>query len=154
MAQFNDVQISVTDEGADITLNSSGDLTNEPGLETSILISLFTDRRINAELLPQGQTSLRGWWGDLFSDVDGDRIGSRLWTLEREKQLAETLNRYLDYTREALEWLKEDGVADQVNVSGEFISMGRILLNVEIIRPFETDSQYSFIWDGQELKRG
>ena len=153
MAEFDDIQLSITAEGADITLNENEDLTNEEGLETAILISLFSDRRVTNELLPDGETDRRGWWGDLFSDIDGDQIGSRLWTLKREKQLPETLNRYLDYTREALTWLTEDGVAETVDVQGEFISMGRLQLDVTITRPFNTDSQYSFIWDGQEMKR-
>ena len=61
------------------------DLLADDGLETAVLLSLFSDRRAREEEIPPGQTWRRGWWGDLLAD-DQDQIGSKLWLLEREKQ--------------------------------------------------------------------
>ena len=63
-----------------------GQLTQDEGLDSAILHSLFTDRRATlADLKPLGRTDLRGWWGDLTLVNDGDRYGSLLWLLERAK---------------------------------------------------------------------
>lgn len=101
-------------------------------LNRAILISLFTWRRANASdnvALPDRQ----GWWGDAFADQVGDRIGSRLWLLQREKLTAETLRRAQDYATEALAWLIDDGLASRVDVTAERISSG-LALGVVVYR--------------------
>ncbi|MBR0647532.1 phage GP46 family protein [Plastoroseomonas hellenica] len=117
----------------------SGDLAREPGgrladdqaLRTSVILSLFLDRRARSDdATPDGER--RGWLGDALSPVTGDRIGSRLWLLRREKQQPETLRRAEDYAREALAWLVEDGLARGVTVSAEWVAMGLLGLRVEI----------------------
>jgi len=107
----------------DVQLGRSG-LVRDDGLTTAVLISLFTDRRAKADdPLPDGNDR-RGWVGDAISPVDGDRIGSRLWLLRREKQTEETRRRAEEYAREALAWLIEDGLAARVEVSAEWVARG------------------------------
>ena len=66
------------------------DLQAEAGLDTAILISLFTDARVRDEELPPGHTWRRGWWGDDVED-EPDSTGSKLWTLRRSKATLEVL---------------------------------------------------------------
>ena len=58
------------------------DLQAEAGLDTAILISLFTDARVREDELPPGHTWRRGWWGDDVED-EPDITGSKLWLLRR-----------------------------------------------------------------------
>lgn len=93
-------------------------LAGEAGLESAIIISLFTDRRANDDdVIPDGSDNKRGWWGDSYPDIDKDRIGSRLWLLHREKDTQAVMNRAKDYAAEALQWLIDDGVARRVDVT-------------------------------------
>ena len=56
------------------------DLLSDDGLETAILISLFSDARVRDDELPAGHTWKRGFWGD---DAGGrDRIARWLETLD------------------------------------------------------------------------
>lgn len=105
-------------------LYSEGDLTGDSGLETAIIISIFSDRRaeIGDELPDPQNPDRRGWWGDLTldsTDVAADKIGSRLWLLERSKTTPETLARAKQYIEESLQWLIDDGVAAKVEVNVE-----------------------------------
>lgn len=97
---------------------SNGDLIREDGLETAVLMSLFTDRRASIEdFLPDpSNLDLHGWWGDQITDSPGDEIGSKLWLLSRSKTDQETLIRAESYITEALEWLIEDEVAVSTDV--------------------------------------
>lgn len=55
-------------------------------LAAAVLISLFSWRKSNPDdgvRAPNRQ----GWWGDTFAHTAGDRIGSRLWLLQRQKIL-------------------------------------------------------------------
>jgi phage gp46-like protein len=134
----------------DFDLRITGhDLATDDGLRTSVLLSLFTDCRVNEEEVPVGELSQRGWWGDLFSDVDGDQLGSRLWLLNREKRTIETLNRAEDYARESLAWLVEDGVAETLDTQASYDENGNMILGITLTKPnnkgvfrFETKWQF------------
>lgn len=133
---------------------ANGDLTGDNGLETAISISLFSDRRIGDEELPPLEKSKRGWWGDLFPEVDQDQIGSRLWLLNREKRTQEVLRRAEDYTKEALNWLIEDGVASSVSAIASYDENKFLEIAVIITRPTGRTSRFQVLWDKQSLKRG
>ncbi len=132
--------------------NLSGDyviavpgLVEDDGLKSAVVISLFTDRRANADdVLPDGTDDRRGWWGDPLGDVAGDRIGSRLWLLSREKQLQSVVTRARDYAAEALQWLVEDGIARAVDVTAEIVSQGVLGLGVVISRAIGPPVRYRF----------
>lgn len=104
----------------DISFNG-GDLVRELGLETAVMMSLFTDRRASDDdTLPDpNNPDKRGWWGDQITDYDNEQIGSRLWLLERSKTTSEVISLARFYIEEALQWMLEDGVAAAVNVTTE-----------------------------------
>lgn len=125
-------------------------LANDDGLETAVVLSLFTDR-----LAEEGDTSVeptgrRGWWGDAYPEVEGDLIGSRLWLLAREKQLPAVLARAELYAREALQWLVDDGVASAVAVLAEVSKPGVLGLAIDITRSGQPVLRYRFesFWKG------
>jgi phage gp46-like protein len=84
--------------GGDVALVDS-DLASDHGLTTAVLLSLFTDRRAeDDDTPPSGDDSdRRGWWADEFAEVEGDKIGSRLWLLDRSKRTADVALRAEQY---------------------------------------------------------
>ena len=136
--------------GYDIAL-SGADLLADNGLKTAVIMSLFTDRQAEpGDILPDGSTNRRGHWGDSFAAVDGDKIGSRLWLLDRAKQTSDTLNRAREYSREALQWLIDDGVAATLKVAAAWLRPGMLGLTIEITRPDGSSQNYRFenAWNG------
>ena len=111
------------------------DLTSEEGLRTAIIISLFSDRRVETEELPIEEKSRRGWFGDLFAENSGDLIGSRLWLLKRAKATEENRNLAEDYAQEALQWLIDDGIASSVDVSANYDSNKALALTCVLTKP-------------------
>ena len=110
----------------DIDLSDTGP---DDGLETAVLLSLFTDRRAEADDVTDDEER-QGWWADALDD---DRIGSRLWLLRRTATRPNVAQRAREYAEEALEWLIEDGVAERVSV--EAARVGQMLaLTVRIER--------------------
>lgn len=95
-------------------------LAQDDGLQSAVVLSLFTDRRADEDdVLPDG-SDRRGWWGDSVADQAGDQIGSRLWLLRREKASDQTLQRARQYAAEALRWMVDDGVVKRVDVAAEY----------------------------------
>ena len=131
---MSDLALIYDGHGCDLALTGT-DLQLDDGLGTAILISLFSDRRARPDdALPAGTSDRRGWWADAYPQLDGDLIGSRLWLLSREKELAETLRRARDYAQEALAWLREDGIAAEVVVTPSVPRRGVLRLAVDILR--------------------
>lgn len=144
---MTDAAIVWQEMGGDISLDGY-DLAADNGLQTAVILSLFTDRRASdGDTLPAG-ADRRGWWADTWPDVPRDQIGSRLWLLGREKQLPSVLQRAREYAAEALQWLIDDGVADAVRVDAEIVRQGVLGLRIEIDRPTGT-AQYQFnrLWE-------
>lgn len=126
------------------------DLATDDGLETAVIVSLFTDRRAAPDdELPDGTDDRRGWWGDAYASQAGDQIGSRLWLLCREKVLPAVVERARGYAQEALAWLVADGVARSVSVTAEVVSPGVLGLAIEIERPDASriSYRYSYAWE-------
>lgn len=129
---------------------AGADLERDSGLETAVIISLFTDRRAEADdILPDGSDDRRGYWGDQYAEVEGDLLGSRLWLLDREKQLPGVVQRAKQYAEEALAWLVEDGVAAKVIVTAEIPRPGMLGLVIEIHKPDgqQLGFRFSNLWD-------
>lgn len=138
---------------ADIAI-ASGDLVADDGLETAMLISLFSDRYVPVAELPGGVEDPRGWWADAISPIPEDRIGSRLWLLERGKITPQVKNQMKDYAVEALAWMISEGIAARIDVTTTIVQNERIELRVSIFRPNGQNIPFNFLWDGQELKKG
>lgn len=135
---------------ADIAIENN-DLVLEDGLETSVIISLFTDRRV-----PFGQSApdtgeRRGWWADGLGEI-ADNWGSRLWTLETRPLTSDTMRDAETYCLEALQWMIDDGIAGEVNVTVTRSGQNTLSIGVEIVKPSygepETD-RYHYIWHQQ-----
>lgn len=135
------------------------DLASDADLETAVLISLFTDRRADPDdALPGAPGDLRGWWGDTPADDDqpADPLGSKLWLLSREKQTNDARLRAEDYAKDALAWMLEDGVADEIAVAGSYPQSGWLMLQVDIYRQRDLvfSGRYGPLWAAEAGQPG
>lgn len=139
---MSDAALQWSDFGADIAIDN-GDIVSDNGLATSVLISLFTDARSPSEkLLPAGEDSLRGWWGDFDSD---ETTGSLLWLISREKTLPETAERAREYCVAALRWLIEEDIAESYTVEATLVKPFSIQIKIAILRG--DAKRYSYLWE-------
>lgn len=119
MSDFKTVFTDLT-SGARYSINDFG-IEEDRTIATAVVISLFTDKR-DTSAVPE---DARGFWAD-------DEIGSLRWTLSREKQTPDVVNRLIRYDTDALRWLMPAGLARAVNVTAEFIARGVLKENVDI----------------------
>lgn len=94
----------------------SADMTDS--LSRAVVISLFTWQRASQSDEVDNDQRM-GWWGDTFAENKGDKIGSKLWLLLRQKITEETLNRAQEYAYDALKWLIDDGICSDITVDVE-----------------------------------
>lgn len=101
-------------------------------LARSVMISLFSWARARDDDEVEGRRRY-GFWGDTYGDP-GERTGSRLWLLRRQKITDTVVERAREYAQEALKWLIDDGVADSVSVTAQRGGLDRIDLLVTVTR--------------------
>lgn len=132
--------------GFDISIDGL-DLAHEDTLFTAVILSLNLDRTAQPHEVPAG-TDRRGWWGDTYATVPGDLTGSRLWLMEREKQLPESVQRARRYFREALQWLVDDGLVQSMTVSGFIPRMGWLVIDV-VLELIADSRRFRFEWSDE-----
>jgi phage gp46-like protein len=101
-------------------------------LSRSVVISLFTWQRASQSDEVDNDQRM-GWWGDTFAENKGDKIGSKLWLLLRQKVTDETLLRAQEMADDALQWLVEDGICTEISVSVERDSNDPNRINLSVI---------------------
>lgn len=104
-------------------------MKREELLRRSVTISLFTWRRAGPDDAVD-DSDRKGWWGDSVPSVAGDKIGSRLWLLQRRTIVADTLKDAKSYAEEALAWLIDDEIVTDVTVTAERQGNDRMNLRV------------------------
>jgi len=115
-------------------------------LATAVLISFFSDKLVaNDQVIPDGTKDRRGWWGDAGQDVN---IGSFLWLLERAKLTRDTARKAVDYGKDALQWLIDDGVIIKADVTAQIVNRvpGRLVMGVVLYRTDGTRTALNFVW--------
>jgi phage gp46-like protein len=122
---------------------AGADLATGPSLHSAIYISLFTDRLASTDdIIRDGTGDRRGWWGDL----DQQLIGSRLWLLDRAKQVPGVLQLAHDYITEALQWLISDGVVQRFDITVQWIGRGRLGALIIATRPDGSAETFNYAW--------
>lgn len=121
------------------------DLATDDGLHSTVLVSLFTDRRAREDdVIPDGSDDRRGHWSDSYLPGD-EQEGSRLWLLEREKVIPEVLRRAEDYSREALAWMITDGAASAVQATAWTTGKQDLNLQISVTRPTGQTVTFKFL---------
>lgn len=150
--QLADLALTWSGLAADLSLIDT-DLASDTGMETAVMLSLFTDRRAEDDDVPSSgdDADRRGWWADQFAAVEGDRFGSRLWLLGRSKRTEEVRRRADEYCREALAWMIEDRVVQSLDIETELTAQA-LLIGVTAHRPGREPValRFAHVWAGIE----
>ncbi|MDA5499818.1 phage GP46 family protein [Yersinia aleksiciae] len=83
-------------------------------LTRAVIISLFSWRRAAPD---DDSEQPMGWWGDSYPTIQNDRIGSRLYLLQRTTLTNNTIELARGYLEQALAWLKDDGVVSRITIN-------------------------------------
>ena len=119
------------------------DLASGDDLATAVLTSLFTDRVAHIDdVIPDGSTDPRGWWGDDPTVP----IGSRLWLIFRSKATQDTVASAQNYAEEALQWMVDDGVIAGSDVYVEWQVPSTLAMRVTLFKNDGTKQTIAFAW--------
>lgn len=134
----------------------AGQLSTDNTLETAVLLSIHTEADApDGAWVPEGENPRR-WWGQAYwplvlrrlgiEGTSGLQLGSLLWRWRREKQTEATRAGIVKDTRDCLDWMRTIGLAKAIEVEGDWIDTGVLLLPTGIVRPDGTVEKYQNVW--------
>lgn len=129
----------------DISLTSEGDIANGDFFDTSLLYSIYGERRALSSEVP---TSSRrgGWVGNEFENYEN---GSKLWIYYQSKLTRTIINNIESEAVNALRWLISDNFAVQtINAVGSLIGNSGLGITITIERTnSEIFQRYFELWN-------
>lgn len=112
----------------DIDITDSGDIQRDESFDTTINCSLLTDGRADKSEVQQVERQ-RGTIVDLFTSK---RNGSKLWLLSQSRLDLSSKNKAIDYVKNSLQFLVDEGFCKNVLVNGSLTSKGiSIFITIE-----------------------
>jgi phage gp46-like protein len=129
----------------------NGDIETTATFDTNLQVSLLAERRADPSevAIPEKR---RGWFGNELSEIVGFEIGSKLWLLEQARRTQTTLNLAINYAIESLQWMIEDNLIENFEVSGEFSGNFGIILTIRLqITPSETETRFLQLWRNTQV---
>lgn len=142
-----DVKLTYNPDTREFDINFvNGDIEPDHGLETAVVISLFTNKRVGDDELPKNEQDRAGWWAD--ETLPGnDQIGSLLWVIAKKTITENVITKAQEYCVEALRWMIVDGVAKSVDVIVTREGINSIWIGVSITKPDNVVYKYKMLWN-------
>ncbi len=113
--------IDPTTQLYDINIDANGNIETADFFDTSILYSLFGERRATTDEIVDARYR-RGWIGNEGKDFEN---GSKLWLFEQARITVSNLNRIADEARKSLQWIVDDGFAVSIEVERVTVDTSR-----------------------------
>lgn len=151
MAGDTDVVLTVnaTTQLYDISIGADGDIVTDDFFDTSLLYSLFGERRADASEVVEPQLR-RGWIGNEGKDFEN---GSKLWLFEQARVTRTNLNRIEDEARKSLQWLIDDGFVVSIDEVTATTKNGTVTLEIVIRRSrSEVERRFFDLWKNTGIR--
>lgn len=137
----------------DINIDAQGDIETADFFDTSILYSIFGERRANKDEVLDARFR-RGWIGSEGKDFEN---GSKIWLFEQSRITATNLARISDEVKKSLQWLVDDGIATSLIVDGVTVDTNRnkLVLTLDIRRSSDkVERRFFDLWDNTGKRNG
>lgn len=125
-----------------IVLDENGDIKNGDFFDTSLIISIYGERRALANEMPVAELR-RGWIGNESNDYEN---GSKLWLYEQSRLTRAIINKIESEAANSVQWLIDDGFCDDIEVTS-IITQSGIGLQLNIERNNSKVSKFFQLWE-------
>lgn len=115
MSKFTDIHVEQDSDGIYDCVIEDGDLKKTAGMDSSIFISLFTDRRANADEVADPMKR-RGWSGTQLTPNRQGNKGSGIWLYEQRRLDQDTREGVRMESYQSLFWTVTDQLTKQIDV--------------------------------------
>ncbi len=142
---MQDMLLQKNDDNIYDIVVSNGTIQSVDGLESAILVSLFTDARASSAIV--GDPLLRrGWVGNILVQNLERELGSVLWLADQARTDQNTLNFFQDEVRNAFQWMLDDNVVSRVTIATEIEDSVTIKVSISFLTTNNQLERYVILW--------
>ena len=140
---MQDLCHEMDEEGLFVLSVHNSDLVPVLGMETAILVSLFTNQRLD-ETQVMTPIDRGGWFGNVLTP---DReLGSKLWAWENSRTTSSLMGEIRDCAKRSFDWMARDTIARKTSVNVSLINQ-KIYINVNLTgRGDRVGHDYAYLW--------
>lgn len=139
MSDIRLVRTSNQDFDLDI---EGGDLVLSDSLQNAVLLSLAIWNRSEIDSGVAATENVQGgWWADALNELP---LGSKLYTIFRDRLDESSLEKAKGLVKDALKWLLDDGVAKSVDVSATIAGKTSAEFVIVIKKPDGNDEEFKW----------
>jgi phage gp46-like protein len=143
---MQDVKLAINDQGYYDLVIENGSIAGVEGLDTAILVSIYTDARAPASTVSD-PLMRRGWVGNILNVNLERELGSILWIADTSRVDQNTLNYFNRETKACLKWMLDDGIVKNIIINSEIVDSKNIKVNISLIKLNQTEAdKYSILW--------
>lgn len=113
---MQDTKHIMDENGLYVIARNGTDIAVVDGLETAMLVSLFTNARMD-ESVRSNPLQRGGWVGNIQNAKRKRQLGGHCWTLEDERITTYYLAQAKEKSRRAHDWMLTDGMARHIVTS-------------------------------------
>jgi phage gp46-like protein len=140
-----DLLLVETPDGGDCVLND-GLLSADHAFGTAVFISLFGGNKADA-----GAVETRGtWWGNTLQGIlEKEKIVSRFQNfIHKMPMTVKNIKDAKDMASLDLEWIADEGIADEIKIDARSEGINRLRLFVQVIKAGKTiyETDYGVLW--------
>jgi phage gp46-like protein len=118
----------------------NGDFALTKGLDTAIYMSLFCEKRADANEVPN-PILRRGHFTNEFSRIENYEVGSKLWLyIEQARNTDQNISLIEDSIKDGLKWLIDQDIIKDINLETSFIG-SNLEVNLDIIGKSQEDTE-------------
>lgn len=144
MARYTDLKFQQDPDGIFDLVIEGGDLAVLDGLESALLVSLFSDRRADESEIGDPMKR-RGWIGDLVADDQRDRHGSGLWLFEQARLTDDVVVGLRTEAEQCVDWMQDAGLTTHATATVQAVPSrreARIVLTLNFLNGATSDYAY------------
>ena len=145
---MQDVYIRKNNDGYYDIAFENGNIKGVDGLESAILVSLFTDARASSGDV-RDPLMRRGWLGNILNE-DNRQLGSTLWLADQARADQNTANFLKREVKNCLNWMLEDGIIKYMSIATEIISSYTIKISINLVNNSGASEQYKILFQRTE----
>lgn len=120
---------------------SNGDFELTDSLDTAVYMSIFCEKRASESQVAEPSLR-RGHFTNDFNEISEYEVGSLFWLYTQQaKNTSENLTLLENSIIEGLDWLIEDDIISEVNVSAQRVS-SKVTLEIELVNKLNKNSKY------------
>ena len=140
---MQDLCHEMNQDGLFVLSVKNNDLVPVEGMESAILVSLFTDQRLDESQMDI-PINRGGWFGNALTP--NRELGSKLWAYDNARITSGLVGNIRDCAKRSFDWMNQDNLTRKTSVSVALKGQQITIITTLTARGDKVGHDYAYLW--------